>query len=103
MSQSSEPTKGFRTNVGFVNAGDSPAVVLIEVRATDNRLLYDVEVELEPYEHRQLDRFLVGIAGDEGLVNALIVVQTVTYPSQLLAYVSVVDNATGDAVFHPAW
>jgi hypothetical protein len=103
LSQSSEPTKGFRTNVGFVNAGDSPAVVLIEVRATDNRLLYDVEVELEPYEHRQLDRFLAGIAGDEGLVNASIVVQTVTYPSQLLAYVSVVDNATGDAVFHPAW
>jgi hypothetical protein len=98
---SSDPTEGFRTNVGLVNGSDSAAEVLLEVRASDHRLLHEVLVDLGPFEHRQLNGFLEGVAADGDLVDASIVVWNRTHPSKLFGYASVVDNATGDAVFMP--
>lgn len=67
---------------------------MAEQRALDHE-------RLEPGEHRQLNGFLEGITADD-LTNPSVTVQSQTVGSRFLAYASVVDNVSGDAVFVPA-
>ena len=98
LAHSADPDAGYRTNVGLLNFAVVPIDVHLEVRSQDETVLYETEVRLEPSEHRQINRFLEGIgAGD--LVNATLVVQSWSIDANYFVYASVVDNASGDAVF----
>lgn len=101
LSSSPDPAVDHRTNLGFVNTTAVPVEVNIYVHAQDEALLHEMKVDLAPFEHRQLNRFLER-AGLDDLVNATVRVQSATPDSRFIAYGSVVDNESGDAVFLPA-
>jgi hypothetical protein len=88
---------GRRTNLGLVNLADAHIEVVLGLYASDGSPLGTVTTTLHPHGQRQItDVFaLVGAAPEHGFA-------TVTSPSRharLLAYASVVDTSSGDAVF----
>lgn len=101
LSHSADPTIGFRTNIGLVNIAAVPIEVRIEVLGQDDSIMHSLEVNLAPFEHRQLNGLLEGI-GSGDLDNVVISVQSWTDGARYFAYASVVDNTSGDAVYLPA-
>jgi hypothetical protein len=98
LSRSSDPSIGFRTNLGLVNLTGSSTAVDIDVHDAAGAIIGSLSRSLKPFEHRQFnDVFdLVG-AGD--VADGYAVVRTTTQGGSFLAYASVVDNGSGDAVF----
>lgn len=84
----------YRSNVGFVNPSPEPASVEIEGLSPTGTPLFTTTVSLDPWEHRQINRFLSHVGEVEQATLALTVRQGV-----VAAYASVVDNTTGDPVF----
>jgi hypothetical protein len=101
VSHSADPGAGFRTNLGIVNASALPIEVWIDVLGPDEVRLHETTIELEPYEHRQINRVLDGLSPG-GLTHASILVNSPTTDARYFAYASVVDNASGDSIFIPA-
>jgi len=93
-----------RTNVGLVNLSPGSVTVSLEVLSSDGRTLGEYDVALAPFEHRQLNRLeglIPGVDG-AGLVSLSFQVTEVTgriSRQGVAAYVSRVDNSTGDSVF----
>jgi hypothetical protein len=100
LAQSVDGGRGFRTNVGLVNTTPQPITVTLEIQTHDRTTLHQVVAELEPFEHRQLNRVMRGLTGYD-LANARIEVSSRTNDERFFAYASVVDNVTGDAVYIP--
>jgi hypothetical protein len=94
-------TTGFRTNLGFVNATRDPATVLVDLYRSSGALLGSVEASLRPYERRQLNR-IFGSVTAEDVEDGFATITSPTPGSRVMAYASVVDNATGDPVYIPA-
>ena len=89
----------FRSNIGFSEIGGQAALVLVNVfDGQNNPLESNFEVTLPPYGWVQLPLSAFGVSSGDNLR-----VQLVNQgPGTVLGYASVVDNATGDAVFIPA-
>ncbi len=94
-------TPGFRTNIGILNVTDAPIDVTMVITAADGGELGTVSVSLDALEYRQLNEVLSGL-GQGPIGDACASLTTSTPGGSFLAYASIVDNATGDAILIPA-
>jgi len=92
---------GFRTNIGLVNVTAVGIEVIVNLHDADGGLLGTKSVSLGPLGYRQLGEVLVGL-GQGPIGDASASVTTSTVGGVFLAYASVVDNQTGDAILLPA-
>jgi hypothetical protein len=100
LSRSPDRSIGFRTNLGVVNLTDQSIGIDIDLFHADGGDIGSVNVTLRPFEHRQVnDVFLAGGAAD--VDDGYAMVRTSSPGGRFLTYASVVDNASGDAVFVP--
>ena len=87
-----------RTNLGVLNTSDSTVSVDIRVMGSNGEMLGSASWTLRPFEQRQVSVTNLGVeAADGGFA-------TITRTSEqgsFRAYLSVVDQATGDAVYTP--
>jgi len=94
-----------RTNFGFVNLGSGNVTVRVTPISPSGPFLGEYLVDLGPFEHRQVDRLQTVIpeTSGAGLVSLSFGVSSDSTTRGLrqgvAAYVSRVDNTTGDAVF----
>lgn len=96
-----------RTNVGMVNLGPGDVTVEVTAVSPEGPFLGHHEVELEPFEHHQMDGLGSGSfipeAHDIGSVSLMFYLSHDTADmaawGNVAVYVSRVDNTTGDAVF----
>ncbi len=89
---------GFRTNVGFVNPGSSEVSIEVSVYDTDmGMLIGSTTLDLAPLGFQQLNN-IFGIVGTPIEVRANATIQYLA-SAPVLAYASVVDNTSGDAIF----
>ncbi len=100
LSRSADRSVGFRTNIGFVNLGDSAITVVIELYRGDGTHLGETSVFLRIGEHRQLtDVFGAVTSGD--VPQGYAVLRADSDDARYLGYASVVDNRSGDPVYIP--
>ncbi len=92
---------GFRTNLGFVNCTGMEAEVRIDLYRSNGVLLGSLERTLGPFMHRQENRIFERVTSDD-LEDGFAVVSSPNVDARLMAYASVVDNATGDPIYIPA-
>jgi|GEM_PF-1586812 len=91
---------GFRTNLGLVNTTPGEVTVLLRFSTASGGFLGQVEQPLKPYEYTQLDRVLERVTTDAVEVFWASV-SCAPQGARVLAYASVVDNRTGDAILVP--
>jgi len=101
LHQSADFDSGFRTNIGLLSTSDDTIEITMELRSATDEILQTTEIELQPFEHRQLNQPFIGI-GDQGIENATVIFTSSYSDTGYIAYASVVDNITGDAVFQSA-
>ena len=98
LSYSDASDSGFRTNIGFLNAGMGTVEVNADLYSGDGTFLGTVTVSLEGLEQRQITNAFEMVT-DSSVDVGYAVVWTDTPGGSFYAYASVVDNQTGDAVF----
>ena len=98
LSRSSDPAAGFRTNIGAVNVVDQLIEVEIELFLADGTSLGTVSRDLKPFEYSQVNDVFDKVGADD-VGDGYAVVRTTTDAGRFIAYASVVDNRSGDAVF----
>lgn len=98
LSRSPDPSSGFRTNVGVVNLVGTTISVQIDLYDAGGTGLGGVSRNLAPFSHRQVNDVFAA-AGATDVADGYAVVRTTTAGGRFVAYASVVDNGSGDAVF----
>jgi len=98
LSRSPDPSAGFRTNIGFVNLVGAQIRMEIDLFAADGTELGTVTRNLKPFEHRQVNDAFHAVGADD-VPDGYAVVRTTSEGGLFVAYASVVDNGSGDAVF----
>lgn len=101
LAESSDPSRGFCTNVGQVNLLDELTTVSVTLYRGDGRRLGATSVTLRPFEYRQVDR-IISLVTSEDVPDAFAVLQATPSWGAALAYASVIDNRSGGPVFIPA-
>lgn len=86
----------FRTNIGFLNPNAAPVTVRLELRAADGTILAGDTITLGPMEHRQ--RALTPEWFDLGVMDHPDMTLTFSASAPIIAYASVLDSTTSDAV-----
>lgn len=89
----------FRTNIGWFNAGFTPATLTIRAQANDGSIIETATVTVPPLS--QLQQPVTALFPSLGARENFYVSYSTDSPSMFL-YASVVDNVNGDAVFVPA-
>lgn len=97
LTRSSDPSVGFRTNLGLVILTDSTTAVEIDLYNADGTTIGTLSKNLKPFEHRQFND-VFGMVGAGDIADGYAVVRTPTEYGSFIAYASVVDNGSGDAV-----
>ncbi len=88
----------YRTNAGVTSFGDQPAAVALDAFDADGTPLGRLDLEVPPRGHLQLTD-VFGRLGLTEVADARLAVTVSAGPEEgLLAYASVVDNLSGDAV-----
>ena len=101
LAHSSDPAVGFRSNLGLVNLESEPLAVSVRYSTRDSETLLERTVQLPPHAQLQLNN-LLGSFGAGDVEAGRVSVNLVGAPDVergILAYLSVVDNVTGDPVF----
>jgi len=101
LSQSDDDTTGYRTAIGLINLTGLNLRLTLQFYSSMGRFFGPLTKTLGPYEYIQLDkafRNLTFINVPDGYVT----ISTITPGGSFLAYASVVDNRSGDAIFIPA-
>jgi len=89
---------GFRTNVGFVNPNLTAVTVTVKVFNADTAtLIGEGTRSLPPYAYSQINNVFNFVGSGSTVVRNATVEITAT--AAVLAYASVVDNTSGDAIF----
>ena len=101
LSQSATDTRGFRTNLGLVSTSKDVQVVRVDLYREDGTALGTVATTLRPFESKQLDKVFRTVTAQE-VDGGFIVIRTETPGTFLVAYASVVDNASNDPIYVPA-
>lgn len=86
----------YRTNIGVVNAASRPAEIRARVFSDGGSLVATKVFELEPWSHQQVSLRSFGGAVSSGYLRWD---SLSTDYTQWVAYASVVDESSGDAVF----
>ncbi|NOZ93643.1 MAG: hypothetical protein GXP47_02745, partial [Acidobacteria bacterium] len=101
LSQSANDNSGYRSAVGLVNLTGVGLNMDLEFFTSGAASLGSVNEILDPYEFVQLDRVFWRVTA-QAVPDGYVLVTTGTPNGRFLAYASVVDNGSGDAVFIPA-
>ncbi len=101
LSQSSNGSQGFRTNIGLTNLNTRTTEVSIGLYDANGTQLGTVEETLESYEFVQIDKIFQKVTLD-AVDNGYAIVSSSTQGAAFFAYASVVDNRSGDPVYIPA-
>lgn len=96
LSYSEASDSGFRTNLGFLNAGMNDVEVHADLYDGEGSYLGTLDVSLGALEQRQLTNAFSMVTSQPVDVGYAVVW---TESGSFYAYASVVDNQTGDAVF----
>lgn len=91
---------GFRTNIGWFNAGDEPVTVAFRARNDDGSVIETTSLVVEPRQQRQMTLTQL-FPSIQPMDSAYVTFET-SDEAPLYVYASVVDNRNGDAVFIPA-
>jgi hypothetical protein len=94
-------TTGFRTNIGFVNAGTVPIAIEVGLYSAAGGWLGAVTESLRAFEYKQIDRIFARVT-PAAVGDGFAVLRTTTTGGAFFAYASVIDNRTGDPIFVPA-
>jgi hypothetical protein len=98
LSRSSTLESGFRTNIGFVNVTHQAITLAVELYDAQGTLLGSVNRRLQPYGYRQINDVFAAVDAAD-VADGYAKVTTTTEAGRFIAYASVVDNRSGDAVF----
>jgi hypothetical protein len=101
LSQSHKPKSGYRTNIGFTSLSSRRSTVEVELYSGDGTLLGTVDVALDPYEFKQVNK-IFGRVTSETVDNGYAIISSDSNRAKFLAYASVIDNRTGDPIYIPA-
>jgi len=88
----------YRTNVGVLNTSPEEITVKIDVHASDGTVVGSGSWTLPPYSQKQVGVSSLGVSN---LATGYVAVTRTSGSGGFLAYISRVDNATGDAVYVP--
>lgn len=100
LSHSADLSRGFRTNLVFVNPTPAEVDLRVDLHRADGTLLGTLAGALRAFEHRQLNRVFESVTTGD-VEDGYAVVSTPTPGGALLAIASVVDNRSGDGVTVP--
>jgi hypothetical protein len=89
----------FRTNLGLCEIWGESATVRISIMDSSMSELGHRDYELRPYENIQINQLAMAVAGAGSLANGIVRVTVTSGNGRIGAYLSVVDNATGDPTF----
>jgi hypothetical protein len=98
LSRSPDPSTGFRSNIGVVNLEGTTIEIEIDLHRADGTAVDTIVLTLKPSEFRQINDVFEA-AGATDIDDGYAVVRTASEGGRFIAYASVVDNASGDAVF----
>lgn len=98
LSRSADPSAGFRTNIGFINTVGSSTAIEVDVYEADGTHLGSITRNLPPFGHRQINDVFHAVGADN-VPDGYAIVGTPSEDGRFIAYASVVDNGSGDAVF----
>jgi hypothetical protein len=102
LHQSASDDSGYRTNIGLLNLSAAAVEVEIVLYSSDGTELGRLSENLAAFEHRQLNRVLREVT-PSAVRNGYAVLSTASSGGRFLAYASVVDNASGDPIYIPAF
>ncbi len=98
LSRSPDQAAGFRTNIGFINLSSSQTPMKVDLFRADGTPLGSLTRSLGPFGHRQINDAFHAVGADN-VDDGYALVRTTAPGGAFIAYASVVDNATGDAIF----
>jgi hypothetical protein len=94
-----EESAAFRTNLGLCEVWGESATVRVTVLDSSMTVLGDLDLELRPFENTQLNQVARVVAGVTSLADGVVRVTVLSGKGRVGAYLSVVDNATGDPTY----
>lgn len=89
----------FRSNLGLCETWGENATVTISIMDSSMTVLGSRDYELRPYENTQINQVAVAVAGANPLSEGIVRVAVTSGNGRIAAYLSVVDNTTGDPTF----
>jgi hypothetical protein len=89
----------FRTNLGLCEVWGESATVRVSIMDASMTELGSRSYQLRPYENIQINQVVSAIASVSSLSDGMVVVTVTAGNGRVGAYLSVVDNATGDPTF----
>ena len=101
LSQSKDNGTGYRTAIGLINLTGSNLRVELLLYSSSGKFFGPYSQTLLPHEYVQLDRIFTKVTFLD-VPDGYAIVRTSTVNGKFLAYASVVDNRSGDAIFIPA-
>jgi len=94
-----EEGETFRTNLGLCEVWGESATVRVTIYDSALNELGFQDKQLRPYENIQINQVAKTVAGANNLSNGIVKVTVTSGSGRIGAYLSVVDNATGDPTF----
>jgi len=101
LSQSIDDGRGYRTAIGLINLTDKNLRLSLRFYSSTGKFFGPLTQSLGPYQYVQLDKVFKTITFLE-VPDGFVEISTFTPGGRFLAYASVVDNRSGDAIFIPA-
>jgi len=87
-------TSGYRTNIGFANAGDRPIEVEVRLYRANKAFIGREDYSLTPYGSYQANGII-----NVNVNDAYAVVSSSSPSAEYFTYASIVDNLSGDSVY----
>jgi len=97
LAESAASGTGYRTNIGLVSAVGMPIQVRIELYTSTGALLGTKTEAVPAFAFMQFDRIFAEFTSAD-VANGYAIVSTPTPGGRFIAYASVIDNRTGDAI-----
>jgi hypothetical protein len=94
-----EQSTNFRSNLGLAELNGNPVRVRVTAFVPDSKIAPSTEIDLAPFEFRQLGRVLSSFGLGENIYNARISVEVVSGIGRVTSYGSVIDNASLDPTY----
>jgi len=94
-----EERETFRTNLGLCEVWGESATVRVKIYDSALNELGFQDKQLRPYENIQINQVAKTVAGANRLSDGIVEVTVTGGGDRIGAYLSVVDNATGDPTF----
>jgi hypothetical protein len=91
--------QAFRTNLGLCETWGETATVEVTVSTSEGIGLGSRQIALRPYENLQVNRVVRDVTPLSTLDNAIVKVTVVGGNGRVAAYLSTIDNTTGDPTY----